>query len=474
MKILVKNAKYLMTMDEHRRIFRDGAVAIDGNEIIDVGKTDEVTRRSGTKFDETIDASRFLVCPGLIDTHVHLHEHVTRGIFPDDLATRPLVFQWELPLVVSETPEDEYVSALLALVEMIKTGTTCFIDAGAFSVESVAKAVEEMGIRGILGRAFVADRKTSEIPANWKPEWHDRLYFRSHGDALREAEQVVQRWHNTSSGRIRSWMILEGIGTGTDELYVKAREIAERRGVGTHYHMASSIEEAQMTETETGDSPITHLHKIGALGSNVLLVHMVTVRDEEIQLLKQHEVKIAHCPGAGLKIAKGITRIGRIPEMIDNGITVGLGCDGAASCGFFDMIRQMHLAAVIFKDSRLKASIQPSAEKALEMATVDGAKALLWNDIGSIQVGKMADVIMFDLDRPEWQPTWHHNIVQNLVYSATGDSVHTVIVDGKILMRNRVLTFVDEREIYRRINESSERVARAAGLQPKPKWDTIS
>jgi 5-methylthioadenosine/S-adenosylhomocysteine deaminase len=297
----------------------------------------------------------------------------------------------------------------------------------------------------------------------------DGVVILHHIDFLVTLDQTRKRWTVRPGGRIRAWATIFGLFTFcSDELFRSVKKLADRYGVGTNFHMASSIEEAQDLEKRTGVWPITQLGRLEALGPNVLLTHAIAVKDEEIDLLVDNGVKVAHCPGAALRLAKGASRIAKIPEMLARGVTVSLGADGVCSSGTFDPMRLLFVTAGLFKDARMDARMIP-AETALEMATINGARSLLWDDeIGSIEIGKKADLVQFDLRRPEWVPT--HDVVRNLVYSADGGSVKNVIVDGRLILRDRKTVLTDEARLIDDAREAGERIAHRAGLAPASKW----
>jgi cytosine/adenosine deaminase-related metal-dependent hydrolase len=210
---------------------------------------------------------------------------------------------------------------------------------------------------------------------------------------------------------------------------------------------------------------------LGVLGNNVVLVHMVHVDDNELRLVKEHGVHVVHCPTTALKVAYGVTQIGKFPEMLDAGINVCLGCDGSNAANYMDMLRATYLAAGLFKDARRDATMIP-AETAFEMATLNGAKALLMQDeIGSLEAGKKADLVLFDRHRPEWVPL--HNVANSLVYSADGKSVHTVLVDGRIVVAAGRMTLVDEEEVYQKAQKAGEAIIARTGLPRKMKWPVV-
>jgi cytosine/adenosine deaminase-related metal-dependent hydrolase len=470
MKILIRNADYLLTLDQTRRIITDGAIAIEGGAIQDIGKTEDLLHRHRSNFDRIIDAKHKLIMPGMIDAHVHSHEHLARGLFPDNVNTFAWTVEWAYRYYGSLTPDEEYLSALLCCIDMIKGGTTCFLETGARFTDMVAEAARKTGIRAILGNR-VMDKKPSKIPTTWSEELIGALYYDSAEQAIKTIESSIRRLNGANNGRIRHWVAINGKRTCSDELYVKAMELSKRLGVGFEFHITSSIEEAMETEKETGDWPISHLDKIGALGPNVLLVHAVFVKDNEIEIIKKRGSKICFCPGTALRVAKGATKAGKFPEMIEAGIPVALGCDGAGGAGSFDMVRQIHLVAGLFKDARVDPSMIP-AEKAVEMATIDGAKSLLMEgEIGSLEVGKRADIVLFDLKRPEWLPI--HNVVDNLVYSANGQSVDTVIIDGQVVMEEGMLKNINEQDILEKARELAPTLAERIHLKPSLRWPLV-
>jgi cytosine/adenosine deaminase-related metal-dependent hydrolase len=474
--LLLRDADFIITMDPARRVVTRGSVVVVDGAIAAIDKREVIERDHADRLKgaEVIDATGTAITPGFINTHAHTMEHLSRGLIPDSLPTRPWAQQYFFPFQAALTEQETYLSAKLACLDMLKCGTTCFIDSSILNanahVDSVVQAVDELGGRAVLGRG-VCDRLPPDLPEYFRPEWRRALFSPSAGDALAQAEALLARWTVRSSGRIRAWATIFGLFSFcSDELFAGVKRLADRFGVGTNFHMASSIEEAQALEERAGVWPITQLERLGALGPNVLLTHVVAIRDEELDLLATRDVKVAHCPGAALRLAKGASRLGKFPEMLRRGVTVSLGADGVCSSGTFDPMRLMFVAAGLFKDARMDATMIP-AETALEMATLNGAKSLLWDDqIGSIETGKRADLVIFDLQRPEWVPT--HDVVRNLVYSADGGSVKTVLVDGRVVLRDRT-PLVDERRLLDDAREAGERIARRTGLDPRPRWPRV-
>lgn len=463
-RLLIRGAEVVLTVDPQDTILTRQSIVIEGDRIAAIGPADAIARRyERTSFQEVLDGVHRLVMPGLVDAHLHLSEQLGRGVFPDTLSTRPWVFNWAKPLYAAMQAEDEYVATLLAGIEMIKTGTTCCLDMGAQSEDpgATVRAIDQVGLRAITGR-HAADRPPEKLPAHWTTEMIARHFFPSTETALAELERCVRTYHNAAGGRVRVWVNIEGKEPCSPELHAGARALAERLGVGTTYHIASSIEEALVSERRYGRWPVTRLREWGALGPNLVLAHVVAIRDEEIADLAEAGTKVAFCPGTSFKLAKGATKIGKYPEMMAAGITVALGCDGPSAAGSLDMMRQMYLAAGMFKDARMDASLVGAA-RALRMATVDGARALLWDDeIGSIEVGKKADLVLFNLDDADWVPYW--DPVQTLVYSAGVNSVDTVIIDGRVVMASRRVRTVDEHQVYAWARERARAVIARAGI----------
>jgi 5-methylthioadenosine/S-adenosylhomocysteine deaminase len=462
--MLVEHVDHIVTVDPRGTVIADGSLVIADERIAAIGPAAAITAQyAGARFDRVIDGRRSLAMPGLIDAHVHLSEELSRSLFPDTLTTRAWVFNWGKPFYAAVTAEDEYISALVAGIEMFKSGTTCFLDMGAQTdPEPVARAVERLGIRGITGR-HAADRKPDAIPSSWTEEMVRHHFFETADEALEALGRCVERWNGRADGRLRCWVNIEGKEPCSPELHVGARRLAEQLGVGTTYHIASSIEEALVSERKYGVWPVTRLHRLGALGPNLVLAHVVAVTDEEVRMLADAGTSVAFCPGTSLKIAKGATRIGKYPEMLAGGVTVALGCDGVSAAGSLDLLRQMYLAAGLFKDARMNPALVPAAQ-AIRMATIDGARALLWdNEIGSLEAGKKADVILFDLNAIEWVPL--HDPVQAVVYSASSGSVKTVLVDGRVVMEDRTILTVDEEEVCEEARRRAHDVVARSGLR---------
>ena len=476
--LLIKNADAILTLDATRRILEHHSVLVDAGAITDVGPAPEMDARHletcrgrGT----VLDARGRLVVPGYVNTHVHTFEHLSRGLIPDDLATFDWAVTYARPFYAALTEDEAYLSAKLACLDMLQSGTTCFVDVNILvslgHFDAVVHAVAESGMRAVLGRG-VFDRMPQAMEEAMAPELRQRVLFPSADTALREVDTLLARWRTSADGRIRAWASVYGLAPYcSDELFAGLRGVARQHGVGMAFHMASSIEEAKAVEARTGVWPITHLDRLGVLGPEVMLTHCTAVTDDEVKLLADRGTKVAFCPGAALRLAKGTTRIGKIPEMLAAGVAVSIGADGVSSSGTFDHARLTGLVAGLFKDARMDPSIIP-AETALEMATLNGARGVLWDDaIGSVEIGKRADLTLYDLNTPEWVP--RHDLVRNLVYCADGRSVRTVLVDGRVVYDGGRALGIDTARTVEDAIVAGERIARRVGLDPRRRWPVV-
>ena len=432
--LLLKDG-FILTMDPKRRIFKRGSVAIEGKEIVAVG---EDVRGPA---DEVIDAKGKAVLPGLINAHTHSPMTLLRG-FADGMELDPWLRTKIWPIEKNLRAEDCYVGALLACLEMLKSGTTCFADQ-YFFMERVADAVEESGMRGVLSYGIIergdAQRREREIAAG---------------------ERLVKTRHGKANGRILTQFGPHASYTCSPECLVEVKELAKRYGVGVHIHLAETRwESEEEIPKKYGKRPVEHLDSIGFLGPEVLAAHCVWLNEREIAVLRERGVKPVHNPVSNMKIACGIAPV---PEMSAAGIPVALGTDGAASNNTLDLFNEMKFAALLNKVRTLDPTVMP-AQSVLEMATINGALALRLQDrIGSLEVGKRADVVVVDLQKPHFTPLY--NVVSHLVYNAVGSDVDTVIVDGKVLMRERKVLTLDEAEVLSKAQSVSEELLARGGM----------
>jgi len=424
--ILIKDG-YVITMDPKRRVFERGSVAIDGDKIVAVGKDVK------EKADVVIDAKGKVVLPGLINAHTHLSMTLLRGV-ADDMELDPWLKTRIWPIEKHLRAEDCHVGALLGCLEMIKSGTTCFADQ-YFFMEDVARAVEKAGIRGVLSYGII------ELGDPKKRKFE-----------IEVGEKLVRTWHGKADGRILTMFGPHAPYTCSPECLTKVKELAKKYKVGIHTHIAETRWETDdEIPKKYGKRPVEHLDAIGFLGPEVLAAHCVWLTEKEIKILCDHGVKPVHNPVSNMKIACGIAPV---PEMLAAGIPVALGTDGAASNNALDMFNEMKFAALLNKVGKLNPTVMP-AQAVLEMATINGAIALgLEKEIGSLEAGKKADIVLVDLKKPRLTPL--HNVVSHLVYSAVGGDVDTTIVDGKILMQNTEVLVLDEDKVLDQAQKTSD------------------
>ena len=449
--LIIRNAT-IFTVDPERRVILDGAIVIEKDRIKDIGKSEAITK--AYRASKVIDGNGKLVMPGLINLHFHAYHGVHRGVTPENL-TGEVWSRWVHGKVMNHlTKESEVAATVAGLIETIKSGTTTVLESGSFNSEDVIEAVAGVGARAFMGRR-VHDQAVMG---------HSALLQKTEA-CLKLNEQLLIKYKNgLADGRVKPHVCIAGNGKCSDTLLMESKKMAESYGVILNMHQAGRLEQVFDNLDRTGMRPIEHLNHLGFLGPNLNLVHMIQVNDLEIEMLREHRVNVIHCPATALKLAMGLATFGRFPEMLNRGVNVGLGTDAVDCASYHDMIRVMYLAAVIFKDHRFDCNVM-GAETAIEMATINGARALgMENEIGSLEKGKKADVIVIDMSGVDWIPV--HNPIQNLVYSASGHSVQTVIVDGRVVMENREMVDVDERKILAECQKTSEALIRKCGVNP--------
>lgn len=458
-----------MTLDKNRRLIKDGAVAIEEDKIVEVGKTAQLKKKC--KGEIEIDAAGKIVMPGLVDCHVHLPNSLERGI-EDDRTLISWLKDRVFPLTGVIDEGMDRISVLLSCLEMIKSGTTCFAEpyvAGERDVpdstrvfDITAEAIIQSGMRASLVTEIEESSdfaKYSRVKA--PPE-------KRREKSVETAVEIFRKWHGAKDGKIRVWFGAKPLGFSPPEIYEKIGELARHHNTGVHLHAAEVEEEVTCIEKEYKKTPIEFANDLGITGPNVLFVHAVQLVEKDWKLLAKTKTNVCHCPSSNMKLASGFAKI---PEMLEAGVNVALGCDGGICNDSYDMIREMKLAALIHK-GRLLSPTVVAAETAIEMATVNGAKALMWEkEIGSLEKGKKADVVLIDAKSPHMVP--HRNLPSNLVYSGMGSDVSTVIIDGKIVMKNRVVKTIDEADVIDKAIELAEEMDIKANVKIHPRWHEI-
>ena len=381
--------------------------------------------------DKIIDADGKILLPGFINTHTHLSMTLFRGL-ADDLSLDSWLNDHIWPMEANLNGDYCYIGALLGAVELIKSGTTTFSDM-YFYMEDVARAVDEAGIRAVLSYGMIdfgdAEKREAE---------------------LKENLDLFKNCNGMADGRIKVFLGPHSPYTASEELLIKTRQLADEYNMGIHIHVSETQKEIEDVSAEKGLRPFEYLDKIGFLGPDVVAAHSVWLSDEEIEIIRKNNVKVSHNPCSNMKLASGIAPVSKL---IENDICVSIGTDGASSNNNLDLIEELKTASLLQKVSTLDPNVLNSHE-ALAMGTVKGAEALgLDDEIGSIEVGKKADIILIDTESANMVPD-SSTLTSNVIYSANGSNVDTTICNGKILMENKELTVLDEQEIYDKAREA--------------------
>ena len=437
--ILIKNGALVM-MDENNSIV-EGNLLIRGNRIASIDETTDSA-------DVMIDASGCAVLPGFVQTHVHLCQTLFRGA-ADDLALIDWLKNRVWPMEAAHTGASARASARLAIAEMIKGGTTCALTMETVNHTAEAfRVVEESGFRATIGKCMMD--KGDGMP--------DALHEETES-SIRESLSLLEEWHGRADGRIRYGFAPRFAVSCTREMLMKVAQLARERGVMIHTHASENRTEIEMVERETGQRNVAYLHSVGITGRHVALAHCIHLNDAEIEILASTSTNVAHCPSSNLKLGSGISPI---KEMLERGISVSIGADGSPCNNRLDMFTEMRTAALLQKVQH-GADVLP-AQRTLRLATRDGARALgLEGEIGSLEAGKRADVIILNLNclHSSPRPT---DIVSAIVYSAQASDVQTVIIDGLLVMRDRELLTMNEREVIEEANREASLLRERAGV----------
>lgn len=450
----------LVTLDGQRRIIRDGAVMARDGRIVDVGKAAELEHRYPAA--ERLSAAGHIVLPGFVDAHHHATQGLAKGI-ADDCTFWQWCYERIFPYDAALTEEDVYWSAMHVGLELVRTGVTCFADPGGPHPEAVALAVAEVGLRSVIS-LHTWDRSPADRPL---PE-----SVRSAGVAGASAatRRLMDDWHGKSDGRIRVSCAVRTLTNASPELLRAMIDLARERDTIVQVHTAVNDDHNRWVKEETGLTPVDYLASLGVLCDRWLFAHCARISDEEVGLVARHGAKVAHCPGSSFHSAYGSVAHGKIPQLIAAGATVALGCDAVASNNRIDMFQEMYLVAGGQKDTHRIGTVFP-AEQALEMATLRGAEAILAGDeLGSLEPGKRADLILVDARSPSMVPLHEFSLVPNLIYCASRNDVATVVIDGRIVMQDRKFPRLDEARIRDKTQEHGARLMARLKLPVASRW----
>lgn len=429
-QLLIKNGT-LVTMNPEREILKADILIKD-----DVIK--EIGENIQTDADEKIDASGLTVIPGLIQSHIHLTQVLFRGL-ADDLELLDWLKKRIWPLEAAHTFESNSISARLGIAELIMGGTTSIIDMGTVNhTEAICQAVKDTGYRAVVGKCMMDHG--SGLPKG---------LMENTSGSVKESTRLMEKWHHAANGRIKYAFTPRFVVSCSEELLLKVSDISSENDIMVHTHASENRGEIALVEQERGMRNVAYLKKLGLTGENLVLAHCIWLDDEEMKILADTGTKIAHCPGSNLKLASGIAKI---PELLEMGANVSLAADGAPCNNNLSMFTEMRHAALIQKARLLSPTALP-AHEVFEMATLGGAKAMgMEKELGSLEPGKKADIVLIDLEKAHTSPTVNRDPVSRLVYSATAQDVHTTIINGKVLMENRELNTIDIEESIREAN----------------------
>ena len=431
---LLVTGDYVLTFNQKKTIVEKGAVVVKGDRIAAIGKASEVEDKIEAR--EVLDASGCLIMPGLINLHTHAAMTCFRGI-ADDLPLQAWLYEHIFPVEARHVSEEMvYWGTLLAVVEMVKSGTTTFCD-GYFCEDGAARAAASSGVRAVLAQGVI------DLPAPGVPNPKGNLKI---------AEDFVVRWQEESS-RLTPSIFCHSPYTCSPQTLSRAKEICTEHKILFQIHLAETRDELEEIRKRYGRRPVEHLKTLDLLDVDTLCHHPVWVNEDEIGLLAQSAVGVSHNPESNMKLAAGVAPL---PRMLARGVKVGLGTDGCASNNNLDMLQEMDTTAKLHKvywgDPTLCSAVQVVA-----MATYGGANAMnMASEVGSLEPGKKADLITIDLNQPHLTPMYEP--CSHLVYAARGADVRDVIIDGRMVMRRRQLVDIDEQEIMGKVREIADAI----------------
>ena len=443
---LLKNG-IIVTVNPDREVFFHGAVAIQGNRIVEVGPSDALEAKY-TDAAKVTDLDGKIVFPGFVNTHNHLFQTLLKGL-GDDMVLKDWLETMTFPAATNLTRNDCYLAAMLGCMEGLHSGITTMLDymyphpTGELS-DGVIDAMKELGIRGILGRGCMNTGKQFGV--------HPGI-MQDVDTIEKDLRRLFETYHNSEDGRIKIWVAPAAIWSNSKDLLQMLWRVTNEYKSGFTVHISETPFDRDAAQELHGLPDAEVLEDLGIVGPNVLMVHCCYLTDKDIAMAKKYDMKVSHNVCSNQYLSSGVADV---PKMLRNGITVSLGVDGAASNNAQDMVELMKFTALQHKVAT-RDPLAMTAEKVLEMATIDGARALgMEDEIGSLEAGKKADLVIFDpLECPKAIPM--HNPVSTLVYSASMKNIVGAMVDGKVVMENGVITTVkDEKDIYRKVQKCAE------------------
>ncbi|MFT7220071.1 MAG: 5-methylthioadenosine/S-adenosylhomocysteine deaminase [Candidatus Azotimanducaceae bacterium] len=441
----------IVTMNDERDVMENAAVVIEGDRIVAVGPTEEISRDYADA--EQTDCAGSIIIPGMVNTHTHSFQTLLKGL-GDDMELKKWFSCMTGPAALQLTQDDLHIAAMHACVESIRSGVTTLVDFQYVHTrpdmsDKVVQAFQVSGMRGFVCRGFMTTGTEFGVP----DEMIEQI-----DDVVADVRASVRKY-NRPGGRVQIGIAPCMVWTVDRDAYIKVRALADEEGLLITMHLSETDFEIERAAADYGCTDTKMLHDIGFWGPDVLAVHCVNCNHDDIEILKQSDTKVSHNPCSNLYLGSGIAPI---PEMLALGITVALGSDGPASSNNHSIFQAMKFAALIQKGVRRDPTIM-TAEKVLAMATIEGARSVgLDHEIGSIEVGKKADLVVITPDNPWMTPL--HNVPSALVYSALGHEVSSVMIDGNFVMKHGAVLSCDETEVRNKAQTAASNLAARAAI----------
>ena len=454
MELIIANGD-VVTMNPAREVLLGGSVLVEGTTIKAVGSTKSL--RAAHPQATVVDATGCVVTPGMINAHQHLTgDPLVRSCIPDLLAPGVSIFSWSVPLHGEHTEADDEMTALLCAIESVQNGVTTVVEAGTVAhPDQVVKGMEAVGIRGTIG--------------TWGWDIEVGPFVGTVDEVLARQRAVVEKYPR--GGLVEGWVTLVGHNLASDALLVGASDLAKAAGTNMTMHLSPTSSDPDAYLARTGRRPVVHLDHLGILGPHLLLAHGVWFDDAEIDLVLSSRTAIAYCPWAYLRLGQGVTRAGRHAEIVERGGRVALGCDASNAGDVADILRAAAAAAGIARDTRIDPT-RFGAHDAFELATIAGAEAVGMADrIGSLEVGKQADVVIHRASGWGWSP--RGDVGLQLVWGTDGRSVRDVFVAGRAVVRDGRCVNVDAESLWREAGAMQQSLLDRAGIVVPHRWPQI-
>ena len=440
-------------MNEKRQVLKDAAIKIVNDRITEIGSKEQLLASNPEV--PVVGNKDFLVIPGLINAHQHLTgDRLVQSCIPSYIEDTEAIFDWSVPIHASHSPEDDEVSATLSLAESARFGITFTVEAGTVAFpEMILRAFETVGVGGAIG--------------SWGWDIGNGPYVDSVNGVLERQINVLELTKDHSS--VKGWVTLVGHDLMSDDLMQKASNLARENLTNLSFHLSPHGGDSARYIEKTGMRPISYINQLGVLGSHVLIGHAVHIDDSELETLIHCKTAVASCPWAYLKLGQGITQFGKHPEFLSKGGRLSLGCDTENAGDSKDLLLTARLFSGLMQESKLKLD-KPASHYALELITITGAEALgLQEEIGSIEIGKRADIVLIDTSGPSWQPLAPDPVMQ-LIWGASSSDINSVIAGGKLIVENHKCKKIDEQTLATEAKSRQEHLLKSAGLNPTSYW----